>query len=195
MLEHTPTFPIEDALQSKKKLRRTKETTFELVEADAGVEHAHRPRHLGEIAVVGVVERRPHEVAHLRSCPVNPTWTPAVATAAGRSHCGKEGRASVITKMGLSPATIPDEYNAAGTHRTRNAARLSAGIRAANSGAIGEAEAAVAARESKTGAVCVRVGPESGADEMRNKVLVRPSRTRTADPNPTSGFSTPPLRI
>lgn len=40
--------------------------TLELVEADGGVEHADGPRPLGEVAVVGVVQRRPHEIAHLR---------------------------------------------------------------------------------------------------------------------------------
>ena len=45
---------------------RTKETTLELIKTDAGVEHAHRSRPLGEVAMVGVVQRRPHEVAHLR---------------------------------------------------------------------------------------------------------------------------------
>ena len=40
--------------------------TLELVEADGGVEHAHGPRPLGEVAVVGVVQRRLHEIPDLR---------------------------------------------------------------------------------------------------------------------------------
>jgi hypothetical protein len=68
MPEHTPNFLTEDAMQERAdEMNRRKETTLELVETYAGIKHAHRPRPLGEVAMVGVVERRPHEVAHLRN--------------------------------------------------------------------------------------------------------------------------------
>lgn len=53
--------------ETAEEMSRIDETTLELVEADAGIKHAHRPRPLGEVAMVGVVQRRPHEVAHLRN--------------------------------------------------------------------------------------------------------------------------------
>ena len=79
MPEHTPNFLIEE--QCKKRadeMSWTKETTLELIKTDAGVEHAHRSRPLGEVAMVGVVQRRPHEVAHLRHppCHSQPPWQP-----------------------------------------------------------------------------------------------------------------------
>lgn len=145
--ERAPNFLIEDAMQeTAEEMSRRDETTLELVEADAGIKHAHRPRPLGEVAMVGVVQRRPHEVAHLRNPQI--IHTPhhhgnrrrEISLRYRRMETKKE--MAFITRMGLPPARIPDENSAAVTHRAHSAPRRSAGACAENAGAIVEAAAA-----------------------------------------------------
>jgi len=99
------------------------------------------------------------------------SFTTTVATAAGRSQSDRKQKGSAFTRMGLSPASIPDENSAAGTHRTHSAPRRSAGMCAENAGAIVEA-AAVARRGASTRSFpkqvrCVRARSDSGTEVER----------------------------
>lgn len=88
--------------------------------------------------MVGVVQRRPHEVTHLRARSSHQIITRYKEISLRPSQPAKPPPRA-LTRMGLFSGTIPDENIAAGYHRARVAARRSAaGTDAMCGGAMGE---------------------------------------------------------
>lgn len=88
--------------------------------------------------MVGVVQRRPHEVTHLRARSSHQIITRYKEISLRPSQPAKPPPRA-LTRMGLFSGTIPDENIAAGYHRASVAARRSAaGTDAMCGGAMGE---------------------------------------------------------